>query len=77
MKCPYCGEEMIKGIIPGDRYSLKWIPDEKFLGGIFQWFQKGIKLSDALLEHGVVAWYCDDCEKIVIDVEGQREKLRA
>ena len=31
MKCPYCQEEMINGLIYGDRYSLKWMPEDKEL----------------------------------------------
>ncbi|WP_179632189.1 PF20097 family protein [Clostridium peptidivorans] len=45
MKCPYCGAEMKRGFISQDRYSLKWIPEEKYKGGLFQWFSKGIKLT--------------------------------
>lgn len=69
MKCPYCNEEMVQGIIPGDRYSLKWVPEENNKGSMFQWFSKGIKLSDALQDHGIKSFYCNECSKIVIDVE--------
>lgn len=77
MKCPYCGKDMKKGIIPGDRYSLKWIPEEKNQGNLLQWFSKGIKLSDALMDHGVQGFYCDDCKKIIIDVKNKAEKIKA
>ena len=45
MKCPYCNEEMIKGFIYGDRYKLKWLPEEKklFLG---IWAKGGTELGE-------------------------------
>lgn len=69
MKCPYCNGEMFQGVIHGDRYSLKWIPKEKDKGAIFQWFSKGIKLSDGFSGQGIKSFYCNECSKIVIDVE--------
>ncbi|WP_246582712.1 PF20097 family protein [Clostridium mobile] len=30
MKCPYCGEEMKQGFISGDRFSLKWVPEDYY-----------------------------------------------
>jgi len=42
VKCPYCNEEMIIGNIYGDRYILKWLPeDEKLFLGI--WAKDSIK----------------------------------
>ena len=44
MKCPYCNEEMIKGFLYGDRYALKWLPEnKKLLFGI--WAKGGIKVD--------------------------------
>ena len=28
MKCPYCGNEMVSGWIPGDRFCLKFVPED-------------------------------------------------
>lgn len=61
--CPFCGERMKLGVIHGDRYSLKWIPEENDKGIILQWFSKGIKLG-----HSIESSYCEACNKIVIDV---------
>lgn len=44
-KCPYCGKDMQNGIIYGDRYNLKWIPEFKDKGVIFSPFIKGKKLT--------------------------------
>lgn len=72
MICPYCSKQMKQGIIPGDRFSLKWIPEENNKGSMFQWFSKGIKLSDALYDHGIESFYCDKCSKIIIDVKEKK-----
>jgi hypothetical protein len=64
MKCPYCGEKMKLGVIHGDRYSFKWVPEGNDKGIIFQWFLKGIKLGIS-----VESFCCGNCKKIIIDVE--------
>ncbi|OZV13758.1 hypothetical protein CIW83_02125 [Tissierella sp. P1] len=76
MKCPYCGEEMKRGFIYGDRYSLKWIPEEKDKGLIFQWFARGIKLSDASMNNSVESFCCKNCKKIIIDVENKIDQRK-
>lgn len=65
--CPYCGGEMHVGVIYQDRYALKWIPEEKDKGVFLQWFSKGIKLTDINSNGGVESFYCNKCEKIIID----------
>lgn len=65
--CPYCGHEMNLGFIHGDRYPLKWIPEEKDKGVLLQWFSKGIKLTDALTS-SIKSFYCEDCKKLIIDI---------
>lgn len=62
--CPYCGARMKLGVIHGDRYCLKWIPKEKDKGIILQWFSKGRRLG-----HSIESSFCEECKKIVIDVE--------
>lgn len=57
MKCPYCSEEMKLGVIYGDRHSLKWISSEKDKGPLFQWFSKGIKLSDAFGDNSTESFF--------------------
>ncbi len=68
MQCPYCGEEMKRGYIHGDRYSLKWVPEENDKGQLLQWFSKGIKLTNGFLNNSVESFYCENCKKIIIDV---------
>ncbi|MBW6411066.1 PF20097 family protein [Clostridium weizhouense] len=69
MRCPYCSNEMIKGYIYGDRYMLKWLPEEKdlFLG---IWANGGIELGkrEGLIGRAAVeASMCQSCNKLIID----------
>lgn len=57
------------GFINQDRYALKWIPEEKDRGSVLQWFSKGIKLTDSVTNTSVESFYCENCEKIVIDTK--------
>lgn len=76
MKCPYCEEEMKLGVIYGDRYPLKWIPAEKDKGVLFQWFSKGIKLTDIFVNDKVESFCCDSCKKIIIDVKNKTDQRK-
>lgn len=67
--CPYCNKEMEPGYIHGDRYTLKWIPKEKDKGALLQWFSKGIKLTKPLTNSSIESFYCDKCNKIIIDTK--------
>lgn len=71
MNCPYCGEKMKRGFINGDRYSLKWIPEEKDKGPLLQWLSKGIKLADVFADNGIESFCCENCKKIIIDIENK------
>jgi hypothetical protein len=76
MKCPYCGESMKLGFIHGDRFVLKWVSEEKDKGPLLQWFSKGIKLADSLANNSVEAFCCENCKKIIIDVEGKIDQRK-
>lgn len=70
MKCPYCNDEMILGVIRGGRDQIKWIPKDKDKRGILSYFSKGINLLewyDSKLE----GYYCKNCNKITIDIPKQ------
>lgn len=67
LTCPYCNEKMKSGFIHGDRYTLKWIPEENNKGAVLQWFSKGIKLTNPLTNPSIESFYCDKCNKIIID----------
>lgn len=70
MKCPYCNEEMIKGFLYGDRYALKWLPEnKKLLFGI--WAKGGIKVdshSSSLYRSRAETNMCHSCQKMIIDL---------
>ncbi len=67
MVCPYCGKCMQTGIISGDRYPLKWVPENDY-SFLFSVFQKGIKLTDYYQGNNVEAHFCEECHKIIINV---------
>lgn len=69
--CPYCGKEMHLGFIHQDRYAIKWIPEENDKWALLSWLSKGIKLTDLTTNSSVEAFYCKDCEKIIIDTKGK------
>lgn len=76
MNCPYCNKEMEKGVIHGDRYAIKWIPDENDKGPLFRWLPKGIILSrwGGTTED---VYHCEYCKKLMIDtsdMEDTRQK---
>lgn len=69
--CPYCGVKMKLGLIYQDRYPLKWIPEEKDKGPLLQFLSKGIKLTDLFTSGSIESFYCQECEKIIIDTENK------
>lgn len=73
--CPYCGTKMHIGVIYQDRYALKWIPEERDLGLLFQWFSKGIKLTGITTDGSIKSLYCNECEKIIIDTKDKKNQI--
>lgn len=70
MKCPYCHEEMQRGLLQSARdifwgtkkHKLSFMPrgDEEFmLSG---------PASQSLSGATVAAWHCPDCKKIIVDI---------
>jgi DNA-directed RNA polymerase subunit RPC12/RpoP len=72
MKCPYCGKEMVSGKIYGDRYQMKWMPDDKklFLG---IWVRENfIPIGTGFLgfkRPRAKAYVCLDCKKLIHDIQ--------
>lgn len=69
MQCPYCGNEMKKGLIHSP-HELNWIPGEKrklFTRGFLH--DGSVVLSGLSMLRGsaCVAYNCPQCQKIVID----------
>ena len=66
MICPYCNKEMMLGRIPQDRFTIKWIPEEKCEGiKMIKPFKKGLRLNPKL--HYIKAYRCENCKKLIID----------
>lgn len=65
--CPYCEKEIKLGFINGDRYTLKWVAEENDNGAVLQWFSKGVKLTEPLTNPSIESFYCESCNKIIID----------
>lgn len=71
MKCPYCNKEMISGKIYGERYQIKWMPDDKklFLG---IWANNYIPVGkgfNLLHRTRAEAYVCIDCKKLIHDLD--------
>jgi hypothetical protein len=65
--CPYCNEEMQPGAVIGDRYALKWQPDDKAkILGIWSTGHK-IGTKGLLSRPNVTGFRCSSCEKIIVD----------
>ena len=72
MNCPYCGNEMKKGLIHSPQ-ELNWIPGEKRRLFTRAFLHKGsVVLSELSIVKGsaCVAYNCPHCQKIVIDYSG-------
>ena len=71
MQCPYCGKEMIEGVICSPR-TLAWSPEplKTFSEASFQ--RKGnvvLSETELLTPAKATAYHCPACKKIVIPYE--------
>ena len=75
MTCPYCNQEMKLGSIQADNL-LSWTPEGESPKGATRWAKssKSIVLAKYfLLSPAVVdAFYCPNCQKIIIDVDNAK-----
>ncbi|MGL4990832.1 MAG: PF20097 family protein [Sarcina sp.] len=73
MICPYCKKEMKNGKIRADKLPLNWYPlEEKKKFGIFSTQKVPIlNGNDKVGIFDVLAYYCDDCDKIIIDISNK------
>ena len=67
MICPYCENEMQKGWVNQERFSLKWIPDKDrgFMDCLFE--KEVIKLTALSKTGRMIMYHCADCKKFVVD----------
>ena len=65
--CPFCEEEMQPGAILGDRYTLKWQPEDKaMVAGIWSTGHT-IGTKQFLSRPKASGFRCDNCKKIIVD----------
>ncbi|MPQ34182.1 hypothetical protein E4V42_22615 [Clostridium estertheticum] len=77
MICPYCNNDMTKGVVQGSgRASLKWIEDKKKMGLIDKMINdidgKNIIAkghNNSLKKTTIESYKCNICNKIIIDLE--------
>ncbi len=67
-ECPFCGATMERGAILGDRYKLKWLPDDESLAlGIWAVTAESIGHKTLLSRPRIDGMKCTSCRKIVVD----------
>ena len=64
MECPYCKKEMQKGFILGERFGVRWYPEDSDL-----WAdeERSIILATPGGAYGArtESWYCPECRKVI------------
>ena len=69
MKCPYCSNEMEKGLIQS-KHEIAWLPGEKrklFCNADFHMGAVVLSEMGFLKGSAVTAYICKKCEKVIID----------
>ena len=72
MICPFCTEEMKKGVIIGDgRQKVRWVSEDDNIGLLEKAFtEKGlIDARYSLSQFKIESYFCEHCKKIVIDTD--------
>ncbi|WXR62246.1 PF20097 family protein [Peptostreptococcaceae bacterium AGR-M142] len=75
MLCPYCKEEMLKGLIVGQKGELKWYEHEKsedFLKERLGIGGEKISINKNFMPV-INSYKCLKCEKIVVDLKENKE----
>ena len=77
MKCPYCGEDMEKGLIQSQN-ELAWLPgNNRKLFVRAKLHEGAVVLSKLSVLKGsaVTAYICKKCEKVIIDYADKTSDL--
>ena len=75
MTCPYCGKQMLKGILSGDgRSPVTWKQGEKMAGVIDRIVGSGVVTAAkrTLTMFTIETWFCPSCKKMVFDTDVTR-----
>ena len=65
MNCPYCNKEMRKGILDSKGAPI-WTTREKLTPFVRK---DEVRLGDIMRFKLPAAYYCEECKKIIIDLE--------
>lgn len=76
MKCPYCAQEMEKGLIQSPQ-EISWIKGEnRTIFSRAKFHNDAVILSELSFMNGsaVISYLCRDCKKVIIDFfDGQSD----
>ncbi len=75
MQCPYCGKEMLKGILSGDgRSNVCWKAGEDKTGWADSFLGKGklTNVKHTLTSFSIETYFCAPCKKMIFDTDIQR-----
>lgn len=71
--CPYCGQEMQRGVIPSERDTVTWCPCIGD-GDSFDTYQSVTLSRGGLLSNQMASAYrCESCGVLVVRVPGEEE----
>jgi predicted RNA-binding Zn-ribbon protein involved in translation (DUF1610 family) len=69
MKCPYCGKDMIYGVIQSPQ-EINWKPKKAKIFGAGFFHKDSIVLSDFnSCGSAIIAYNCQDCKKILVNYD--------
>ena len=72
MICPFCNEEMKKGLITGDgRQKVRWVSDDESIGVLEKAFtEKGtIDAKYTMTTFSIDSYFCKHCKKMIFDTD--------
>lgn len=68
-KCPYCNNDMVRGVVQGGR-GVFWAKKEKKIPTIPPFSNDSVMLTGGLVgEMFIEAYKCENCKKIIINYE--------
>jgi len=72
MTCPFCGNNMVKGILSGDgRSRVTWKEGEKKAGAMDKIVGSGIITAARhnLVSFTIESFFCRNCKKMIFDTD--------
>ena len=71
MKCPFCNNEMVSGVMSGDgRRQILWQPNDEKLGFMDRLVGKGaLDAKYKMAKFEINTEYCSSCKKMIFDTD--------